>query len=100
MGAIKIAAGDKNGGDICFDEAMKIANQQHVDASMAVIMVNRGVALQDCGNLKEAKHWCELGRNMAIKEKNKVILKAADSCLARNVESVHKSQTGSTYSKV
>lgn len=84
MGAIKTAIGDKEEAAQCFERALNIANQEGVDTSAAVIMVNRGLALKESGLAEEAKHWCVMGRNLAMKENNKSILKAAEECLKAN----------------
>ncbi|XP_034237693.1 tetratricopeptide repeat protein 19 homolog, mitochondrial [Thrips palmi] len=84
MGVIKTSLGEKEEASQCFEKALAIANQEEVDTSAAVIMVNRGLALKESGLSEEARHWCTMGQNLAIKEKNKSILKAAEECLKAN----------------
>lgn len=84
MGVIKTAAGEKDAAALCFEKALSIANREEVDASVAVIMVNRGLALKESGASDEAKHWCQLGLDQALKENNRAIKKAAEECLKVN----------------
>ncbi|KAE8746959.1 hypothetical protein FOCC_FOCC006379 [Frankliniella occidentalis] len=95
MGVIKTAAGESEVANQCFEKALQIANRDEVDTSVAVIMVNRGIALRDNGIHEEAKHWCELGLQNALKENNKSILKAAQECLKDN-----KNEKPRNYKKV
>ena len=91
MGVIKSAVGDKDSAAQCFEEAIKIAKQEEVDTSTALIMVNRGLALKESGAHEEGMHWCELGLNQALLEKNNTIQRAARDCLSER----SKNQPGS-----
>lgn len=93
MGVIKSAAGDDEGAKTCFEKALQIANQENVDTSVAVIMVNRGIALKERGFSEDSTHWCQLGYKNALKEKNKAILKAATECLQSRTENKREGRT-------
>lgn len=93
MGVIKTSLGEKEEAAQCFEKALAIANQEEVNTSAAVIMVNRGIALKESGLTEESMHWCTMGQNLAIKEKNKSILKAAEECLKANSSNGNKGRT-------